>query len=34
VGSIEIDGLIDKRCDYDSGKKHEEKMEGGEGELI
>ena len=34
VGSIEMDGLIDEECDCDSGKEHEERMEGGEGELI
>jgi len=34
VGSIGIDALIDEECDCDSGKDHEERMEGGEGELI
>ena len=29
-----MDGLIDEGCDCDSGKEHEERMEGGEGELI
>jgi len=29
-----MDELINKGCDYYSGKEHEERMEGGEGELI
>jgi len=29
-----MDGLIDERGDCDSGKEHEERMDGGEGELI
>jgi len=29
-----MDGLIDKGCDCDSGKEHEDRMEGGDGELI
>ena len=34
MGSIWIDVLIEKGCDCDSGKKHEERMNRGEGELI
>jgi len=34
VGSIGIDRLIDEGCDSNSRKEHEERMEGGEGELI
>jgi len=34
VGSIGMDELIDKGCDCDSGKEHEEGMDGGGGELI
>ena len=33
-GSIGMDGLIDEGCDCDSGKEHEERIEGGEGEHI
>jgi len=29
-----MDGFIDEGCDCDSGKEHEERMEGCEGELI
>jgi len=29
-----MDGLIDEGCDCDSGKEQEERMGGGEGELI
>jgi len=29
-----MDGLIDEGCDCDSGKEHEKRMKGGEGELI
>ena len=34
MGSIEMDELIAEECDCDSGKEHEERMEGGEGDLI
>jgi len=34
VDSIGIDELIDEGCDCDSGKEHEGRMEGGEGDLI
>jgi len=29
-----MDGLIDKGCDCDSGKEHEKRVNGCEGELI
>jgi len=29
-----MDGLIDEGCDCDSGKEHEERMDGGKGELL
>jgi len=34
VGSIRMDGLIEEECDCVSSKEHEERMEGGEGEVI
>ena len=34
MGSIGRDRLIDEGCDGDSGKEHEERMAGGEGELL
>jgi len=34
MGCIGMDGLIDKECDWDLGKEHEERIVEGEGELI
>ena len=34
MGSIRIAGLIDKGYDCDSGKEHEERIDGCEGELL